>query len=69
MKLFIWDGDGVLTDWSNGLIVVVAKDIENALKAIKEKCNADGCFPSLPTEVIELNEDTPARAWLCWGGS
>jgi hypothetical protein len=73
MILFVWQGDGVLSDWTNGMIVALAPDLETALKAIKKECDYGmDCFPNdKPTEVINLGEcstNPRPRAWYVWGG-
>ena len=30
LKLFVWEGDGVLQDYSSGMICVLAYDLEEA---------------------------------------
>lgn len=35
MKLFIWQGPDVLTDWTSGMIVAIAPTLEEALKTIE----------------------------------
>jgi hypothetical protein len=67
MNVYIWEGPGVLSDYSDGLIVVCAESLETALKQIHEKddcCN--GCFPALPTRTIEAGEPFTC---INWGGS
>ncbi|PFG78695.1 hypothetical protein [Lactococcus lactis] len=73
MKLFIWQGDGVLQDWTSGQIVALAPDLEQALKAIENEC--DYCMDSFPnhnpTEIIDLgqcSEKVQNKAWVTWGG-
>jgi hypothetical protein len=70
MKLFIWEGDGVLTDYTNGMIVAMAPDLEGALQAIKAKGECCmGSFPPIPTETVEIGSViTESRAWVCCGG-
>ena len=64
MKLFVWEGHGVLTDYSDGMICVLANDLEEALKLIREKYNhAMGSFPPDKYKIIEKPE-----AFICWGG-
>ncbi len=56
MKLYIWEGDGVLQDWTSGMIVALAEDLEGALAAVRQEC--DWCMHSFPndkpTRVIDL---------------
>ena len=75
MKLYIWEGDGVLQDWTSGMICALAPDLETALSVIQTDCDITTggdypLFPREPSEVIELGttQATP-RAWCCWGGS
>lgn len=69
MKLFIWEGGGVLTGYTDGIIVALGKDLEDALKAIKRtQSYAVGNFPSKPTKIIDLDNRKASAAWLCWGG-
>lgn len=70
MKLFIWEGDDVLMDYSSGMICALGNDLQEALSAIRESC--DYCMDSFPNDkpsaVIEINADTKPQAWTCWGG-
>lgn len=71
MKLFVWEGDGVLTDYTNGMIVALGSDLQEALGAIRAK--ADYCMNSFPndkpTSVIDLGPSAAKPdAWVCYGG-
>lgn len=71
MKLYIWEGDGVLQDYTSGMIVALAEDLEGALKAIETACNyCMNNFPNhKPSEVHDLGPVTAApKAWVCYGG-
>lgn len=73
MKLFVWYGDGVLTDWTNGQITALAPDLEQALKAIEDECNwCMDSFPNdKPNDVIDLgkcSKKVEIQAWVTWGG-
>jgi hypothetical protein len=47
MNLYIWEGDDVLTDYTDGMIVAVAENEEDAHKAVLEECPfAKDCIPS-----------------------
>lgn len=72
VKLFVWEGDGVLTYYTNGQIVAIAPDLEKALLAIERECpSCMRSFPNhRPSDVIDLG-DCPGvepRAWVCYGG-
>ncbi len=72
MKLFIWEGDGVLQDYSSGMICAIGEDLPDALRAIEEACNyCMNSFPqNSPTEVVNIGrpKNIKRRAWTCWGG-
>jgi len=69
MKLFIWEG--VLTDYTDGMAVALAPDLETALATFKEKNTyvwthpktgekhkSEGCVQESlgePTQVIDLD--------------
>lgn len=65
-KLFVWEGSGVLQDYTPGLIVVVARDLEEALTKIREKC--DYCMSSFPADGFKNYPLDEASAFLTWGG-
>ena len=65
LKLFVWEGEGVLMDWTEGMICVLAHDLEEALVLINKKCYyAKGEFPADDYKII-----TQPEAFMCWGGS
>lgn len=65
MKLFVWEGYGVLQDYTCGMICVLAESLEDAHRLIKEKCDyAEGSYPPSQFKVAENPE-----AFICWGGS
>lgn len=64
LKLFVWEGDGVLQDYSSGMICVLAYDLEEALKLIEDKCDyCQNSFDASAYKIIEKPE-----AFLTWGG-
>lgn len=67
MKLFIWEGDGVLTDYTNGMVVALAPDLETALKKINEVCSW-GAYPALPSQVVDLDAAPEPAVWFVSGG-
>ena len=63
LKLFVWEGNDVLRDHTNGMICVLAESLEEALKLIEEKCSyAMQSFPVNQYKVINKPE-----AFTCWG--
>lgn len=65
MKLYVWQGEGVLQDYTSGMICVLADSLEEALKLIEQKSPyAMNNFPVNEYEVVEKPE-----AFMCWGGS
>ena len=70
MKLFIWEGAGVLTDYTDGMIVAMAGDLAAAHRAIsKEDSVAVSNYPANPTETVDLGPIRKRpRAWVMWGG-
>jgi hypothetical protein len=63
LKLFVWEGDGVLTDYTNGLIVALAHDLEEAQRLFYDKCDWGGTPPIERLRVVEWPE-----AFYVWGG-
>ena len=66
-KLFVWEGRGVLADYTDGLIVVLARSHKEAIAEIEKKypdCIND--FPHYECKSYRL--DKP-RAFLVEGGS
>ena len=66
MYLYIWEGEGVLTDYTDGMILAIAPDLETAHKIIQ--ADTCGSYPDTPTRIIDLTKNTSPEAWLCWGG-
>lgn len=64
LKLFVWEGNGVLSDYTDGLICVLAENLEQALKLINEKCKyCSNHFDASNYKIIEKPE-----AFFVWGG-
>jgi hypothetical protein len=66
MNLYVWEG--VLVDYTAGMMVAVAPTVEDAQALLLAKC------PYIPKEdldvapkVIDLTDPEPV-ALLCWGG-
>ena len=71
VKIYVWNEDGVLENYTHGMIVAIAEDLEGALKAIRSEC--DYCMSSFPndkpTEVVDIGPVVCSpRAWVCYGG-
>jgi len=64
LKLFVWEGDGVLTDYTNGMICVLAYDFEHAINLIKKECSS--CMNSFPVDKYKVI--TKPKAFVCYGG-
>jgi len=63
MKLFVWEN--VLIDWSSGMVCVLAENLEQAIKLIKEKDDlAASTMDMSNVKVIEKPE-----AFIVWGGA
>jgi predicted fused transcriptional regulator/phosphomethylpyrimidine kinase len=64
MKLFVWEGEGVLEDYTSGMICVLAKNINEAIALINVKYGGELTdYPKSKYEVIEKPE-----AFICFGG-
>lgn len=73
MKLFIWQGEGVLQDYTSGQIVVLAPDLEQALQEIESHGSfiMDNFPRYTPSQIVDLGECTENvqnEAWITWGG-
>jgi hypothetical protein len=77
LKLYVWDG--VLTDYTSGMIVAMAYDIDHArrlvCKAAKIPCSRKGVpnkgqYGSLALDVMTEPAEfsVPACAWVSGGG-
>ena len=66
-KIFVWEGGGTLQDCSSGMIVVVARNLEEALKMIEGKC--DYCMQNFRVNGYKTYPINEANVWLVWGGS
>lgn len=64
LKMYVWEGDGVLTDHTNGMICVLAYDHSHALRLIQEKCNY--CMNSFPVNDYKII--TKPEAFVNYGG-
>jgi hypothetical protein len=74
LKLFIWQGDGILQDFASGMIVALAPDLRTARNVVRRSYTDTGSGdlePSLARrpQVIRLAETTSPQAWYVNGGS
>ena len=65
MKLYIWEG--VLYDYSSGMIVALAPDLDSALATVEEDYVRAEMGRVKPT-VIDLDGDVKPQAWWVHGG-
>ena len=65
MKLFVWQGDGVLQDWTSGIMVVLANDIQQAREVLVSAFGYEPMGLDLEPQVFEV--DKPI-AFYEWGG-
>lgn len=61
-KLYVWEG--VLTDYTSGIMFAVATSVEEARKLLLEKCDY------IPKEDLyqEPKVITTKKAFVTWGG-
>jgi hypothetical protein len=67
MNLYIWEGNGVLTDYSDGMIIALANTQEQAESIVDVYDRKN--YPAEPTEIIDLTKAFVPKAWICWGGA
>ena len=68
MKVYIWQN--VLCDWTEGMIVVIADSLEDAINEAREKegdYTASEMGRVIPT-VIEVDKLEQAAIFVVWGG-
>jgi hypothetical protein len=66
MNLYIWEG--VLTGYTDGMIVAIAPNLETALTAAGADYLRADMGRVTPT-VIEINDNTKPECWHVYGGS
>ena len=66
MKLYIWED--VLRDYSAGMIVAIAPDLETALATADSDSVREEMGRVTPT-VIEIDGSTTPQSWHVWGGA
>ena len=70
MKLFIWQGAGVLEDYGSGMIVVLAPDLAAAYRAGDRTLAGSDDMRTVTPEVVDLPGCAPKRprVWHVYGG-
>lgn len=68
MKLYIWEGDGVLTDYTDGMIIALANTQEQAEEIILPHVYQRENYPKTPSQTIDLSQEFVPQTWVCWGG-
>ena len=63
LKLFVWEG--VLTDYTSGVMFALATNVENARKQIMKKENGSTAKADLMSEPLVI---TKAEGFAVWGG-
>ncbi len=68
MKLFVWED--VLADYTSGMVVAIAKDVDEARRVAINTSDTSRWMASELTndpQVVEL-DDPKAKAWIVYGG-
>jgi hypothetical protein len=65
MKLYVWED--VLYDYSAGMVVALAPDLESALATVEEDYVRAEMGKAKPT-VINLADDVKPQSWWVHGG-
>jgi hypothetical protein len=70
MKLYVWKD--VLTDYTSGMIVVLAPDLKTAFATVKAdtgtyESHLEDMGKVTPT-VVDLDGDVQPQAWWVYGG-
>jgi hypothetical protein len=65
MKLYIWEN--VLQDYSSGMIVALAPDLESALATAASESVREEMGRVTPA-VVEIGDGTEPQSWHVWGG-
>jgi hypothetical protein len=67
MKMFIWNG--VLTDWTSGMIAVYAESLEQAIEIVKKEiCYSEEEFQEEIINNPPTIFDSPGLAAISGGG-
>ena len=79
LSLFVWQGEGVLQDWSSGMIIALAENVEQARQLVRERFNKERGYPpdhkywnDLMNQGLELEPEilpVESSAFYCQGGA
>lgn len=64
LKLFVWEGRGVLQNYTSGMICVLAHNLEEALRLIEKKSdgdiiiNGESAFSAFYTYCVECEKSS-----------
>lgn len=71
MKLYVWEN--VLTDYTSGMVVVLARDDDEAAAKLQEQGYSDICeglvIDGVEPEIIDPDTSRDAVIWYVYGGS
>jgi hypothetical protein len=67
LKLWVWEGDGVLTDYTDGLVCVLAATEEEAWSELKKV--SDVAHDALRERDLRPRSYDQPSAFYVWGGS
>jgi hypothetical protein len=66
VKLYVWED--VLHDYTEGMIVAVAPDLEAALAVVTDSDQVRAEMGRQDPIVITITDDTPAQVFYVYGG-
>jgi hypothetical protein len=65
VRLYIWED--VLTDYTSGMIVALAPDLESALATV-DNDYVRGEMGRVTPVVVEISDSTAPQSWHVYGG-
>jgi hypothetical protein len=70
VRLYVWED--VLTDWSSGMIVALAPDLDTAIALVRDNPAMGSYYAAdmgkVQPTVIDLTSDIQPRVWAVHGG-
>jgi hypothetical protein len=66
MKLFVWEE--VLSDYTDGIAVALAPDLESALVAVNKAMGYEVELPVSKLKIIDLDGEVQPQGWAVHGG-